>query len=125
MPWCVRSVVGSGPRSQTGLTNPVSECTLPVDVVFRSSDQILIGAHKANLAQFSEGFPHADAVADPDQPVELSEDSQTLRLLLPFCHVQRYPDLATVGETTILALAYAAEKYMVQSAAAVCAAHIL
>jgi hypothetical protein len=100
----------------------VTDCILPVDIVLRSSDQVLIGAHQANLAQFSEGFPTPSDVKATDDPVDLTEDSLTLRLLVHFTHKQRYPNLSITGTPvgTIFSLAEAAEKYLVYSAMVAC-----
>ncbi|KAF6746333.1 hypothetical protein DFP72DRAFT_1076536 [Ephemerocybe angulata] len=49
---------------------PVSVCQIPVDLVLRSSDKVLIGAHKANLETYSDGFPSADSVDDTREPVK-------------------------------------------------------
>ena len=109
----------------TSLAHPVDGCTLPVDVVLRSCDQSLIGAHKTNLSQFSEAFPRVDAVDSSDDTVDLSEDSETLTLLMQFMHIHRYPDLMDLPASTILSLAYAAEKYLVPPAAVACSYMIL
>lgn len=105
----------------------VDECSLPVDVVIRSSDEVLIGAHKANLEQYSEGFPAADEVISVDGPVNLTEDGETLKLLMQFMHKQRLPDLAGLTGSRVrllFSLGEAAEKYFVYSAMAVCSVHI-
>ena len=105
--------------------NTVAECTIPVDIVLRSSDHVLIGAHKANLSQFSGGFPPVDTVTETGRIVDLSKDGKMLSLLMRFMHIQRYPDLIDNSDYRVLALAYAAEKYVVPSAAAVSSARIL
>ncbi|TEB21270.1 hypothetical protein FA13DRAFT_1819702 [Coprinellus micaceus] len=114
---------------QTGLDEvvkcPVSGCTLTVDIVLRSSDKVLIGAHQANLAQFSEGFPSSDVVTAPKEPVDLAESGDVLALLVHFMHKCRHPNLANLMKAKpprkrLFALAEAAEKYMVYPAMSVC-----
>jgi hypothetical protein len=109
------------------LTNgtSVSGCTLTVDIVLRSSDKVLIGAHQANLAQFSEGFPSSDVVTAPKEPVDLAESGDVLALLVHFMHKCRHPNLANLMKAKpprkrLFALAEAAEKYMVYPAMSVC-----
>lgn len=101
-----------------------SECQLPIDIVLRSSDQVRIGAHAANLEQWSEAFPPADSVSKPTdgQPeiVDLTEDAETLKTLLQCMHKAQYPDIPTLDGEKLFALAHAAEKYRVHSAMAVC-----
>ena len=103
----------------------VRECTIPVDIVLRSSDKVLIGAHQANLAQFSEGFPSPDAVTTSNEPVDLTETGDVLALLVHFMHKCRHPNLGQIMKEgpprkTIFRLAEAAEKYMVYPAMIVC-----
>ncbi|KAJ3531236.1 hypothetical protein NMY22_g8240 [Coprinellus aureogranulatus] len=106
-------------------TCPVKDCTLPVDIVLRSSDKCLIGAHKENLAHFSEAFPTPDSVTSSDTPVDLSENGEALRSLMQFMHHHRLPTLDKSfnfldGPSSLFALAEAAEKYLVYSAMALC-----
>ncbi|KAJ3532009.1 hypothetical protein NMY22_g7924 [Coprinellus aureogranulatus] len=103
---------------------PVKDCTLPVDIILRSSDKTLIGAHRDNLAQFSEGFPSPDAVASSDVPVDLTEDGRTLEILMQFMHKQRFPSLQNETVDGLLRLGEAAEKYVVHSAMLACALRI-
>ncbi|KAJ3524572.1 hypothetical protein NMY22_g10938 [Coprinellus aureogranulatus] len=106
---------------------PVRDCTIPIDIVLRSSDGALIAAHKANLAEFSEGFPTPDSVthSDKDFPVDLAEDGETLERLMLFMHKHRLPNLERSVSMfnppkSLMALAEGAEKYMVYSAMVVC-----
>ncbi|KAJ3532008.1 hypothetical protein NMY22_g7923 [Coprinellus aureogranulatus] len=104
------------------LRSGVSECDIPVDIVLRSSDKALIGAHQTNLAQFSEGFPSPSDVNSSSEPVDLTEDGGTLNLLMQFMHKRRHPNLS-IQETSIsttLKLAEAAEKYLVYAAMNAC-----
>ncbi|KAJ2916135.1 hypothetical protein MD484_g4311, partial [Candolleomyces efflorescens] len=57
--------------------------------------------------------------------IEVPETEATIKLLVHFMHKQRYPDLGDVPFVQLLDLAYAAEKYVVHSAMAVCNAYIL
>ncbi|KAJ7074714.1 hypothetical protein C8F01DRAFT_970452, partial [Mycena amicta] len=100
-------------------------CKLPVDVILRSSDGKLLGAHLKNLEMFSEGFPPASfATTRSDngklEIVPLTEDSKTLELLLQYIHNQRHPDLSKIGFTTVANVAEAAEKYFVYCAMDAC-----
>ena len=101
----------------------VPQCPLTVDIVLRSCDKELIGAHKLNLAQYGEAFPAPGDVTSPDEPVDLSENAKTLRLLMHFMHSHRFPSLLSMDSDSfqdLIELAGAAEKYMVHSAMAVC-----
>ncbi|KAJ3545037.1 hypothetical protein NMY22_g2583 [Coprinellus aureogranulatus] len=115
--------MGSGSMTTTEAAKcPVPECDIPVDIVLRSSDKALIGAHQTNLAQFSEGFPSPSDVNSSSEPVDLTEDGGTLNLLMQFMHKQRHPNLS-MQETSIsttLKLAEAAEKYLVYAAMNAC-----
>ena len=99
-------------------------CQLPVDIILKSSDNVLIGAHKDNLEQWSEGFPRAESVVDSDDPVELPENAQTLKLLLAFMHNHQFPDISDLAGYKLFDLATAAEKYEVHAAKATCNGHI-
>ncbi|KAF5311300.1 hypothetical protein D9611_012606 [Ephemerocybe angulata] len=90
----------------------------------RSSDKVLLGAHKANLEHFSDGFPSVDSVSDSEEPVDLTEDSATLKLLLGGMHKQKLPTLSGLGSKQLLALAEAGEKYFVYGVMAVCSERI-
>ncbi|KAF6745832.1 hypothetical protein DFP72DRAFT_1175852 [Ephemerocybe angulata] len=103
---------------------PVPNCPIPVDLILRSSDKALIGAHKANLEHFSDGFPSADSVSDSDEPVDLSEDGATLKLLLSGMHKQKHPTLSGLGSDQLLALAEAGEKYFVYGVMVACSERI-
>lgn len=104
----------------------VSECQRPVDLIFRSSDNVLIGAHQFNLEHFSEVFPAASAViVDLNEPVDLSETSKTLNDLFHFMHNGQQPDLNARDSQSLFDLAQAAEKYIVHAAIGACSATIL
>ncbi|KAJ2916110.1 hypothetical protein MD484_g4309, partial [Candolleomyces efflorescens] len=105
---------------------PVGElCQLPVDIVLKSSDNVLIGAHKSNLELWSEGFLKAESVNDDNEPVELVEKAETLKLLMTCMHNHPYPDISGLAPYKLFDLATAAEKYEVNSAKAACNGHIL
>ncbi|KAF5311273.1 hypothetical protein D9611_012612 [Ephemerocybe angulata] len=109
----------SGPEATCCPLEP--DCTLQVDVILKSSvDGSLIGAHRKCLEVFSNGFPTSDSVTPSLDPVPLSEDGDTLRLLMKFMHNQRYPDMSSLDLATIFDLGEAAEKYIVHSAIAMC-----
>ncbi|KAJ7582210.1 hypothetical protein C8J56DRAFT_792913, partial [Mycena floridula] len=92
------------------------------DILLRSSDGFLIGAHRCNMGRFSDGFPSAEAVTvtSLEEIVPLSETKVVLDLLLHFLHPHVLPTCADLEFTTLLPLAYAAEKYQVFSAMLIC-----
>ena len=92
-----------------------------MDVVFKSSDGELLGAHSRNLEMYGEGFPAApNGVADPE-PASLTEPAKTLRTLLAFMHLVPQPRIRNLSCKSVLEIAEAAEKYGVHSATQVCA----
>lgn len=91
-----------------------------IDLLLESSDGIIFGAHKANLEQFSAGFPIAEATNSDNEVVTLSENGSVLRLILQLMHNTRQPDLRTIKFRTLELLAEAVEKYMIFSAMQVC-----
>ncbi|TFK22641.1 hypothetical protein FA15DRAFT_671341 [Coprinopsis marcescibilis] len=107
------------PSSQEKAVCPFSDCDIPIDVVFQSSDGVMIGGHLQLFSTYSEGFPSSDVAQAPDpnsEPVPLpGEDSTTLKLLFKLMHKRRHADChleaRQIGE--ILNLAEAAEKYFV------------
>ncbi|KAK7041735.1 hypothetical protein VNI00_009024 [Paramarasmius palmivorus] len=100
---------------------PVKGCVIPVDVVIKSSDNHTFGAHAKNLESFSEGFPLSGSVKANDQePVELTETADILRLFLAFTHNSSSPDLSGYDIDVIMSLAEAADKYGNHFAMAVC-----
>ncbi|KAF6742953.1 hypothetical protein DFP72DRAFT_935971 [Ephemerocybe angulata] len=103
---------------------PVPNCPIPVDLILRSSDKVLLGAHKANLEHFSDGFPSVDSVSDSEEPVDLSEDGATLKLLLSGMHKQKLPALTGLEREQLVALAEAGEKYFVYGVMAACSERI-
>ena len=102
----------------------VEGCNTPVDLVLRSSDQVLIGAHKTNLACYTDGFPLADATADSKEPTDLTEDGDTLKLLMHYAHKAQYPDLFDLSENRLFSLAHSAEKYVVHAGIEACSVYI-
>ncbi|KAJ7576141.1 hypothetical protein C8J56DRAFT_973192 [Mycena floridula] len=103
---------------------PVEDCRLTVDLSLLSSDGVNIGAHKANMGLFSEGFPTVDALQQMSVPgletVSLDETGVILKLLVQFLHLQPLPECSDIDFNTLLKLAYAAEKYLVYSAMLLC-----
>lgn len=98
----------------------VIDCQIPVDVVLRSSDDVLLGAHKTSLEYHSDGFPAADAKLDTSDPVDLTEDATTLKHLMQYVHKQHYPNVFDLPIEEVSDLADAAEKYMVHAAMGIC-----
>ncbi|TEB37725.1 hypothetical protein FA13DRAFT_1867456 [Coprinellus micaceus] len=99
---------------------PVRDCPIPIDVMLRSSENFLIGAHKANLSHHSDGFPDVDAVSDSSEVVDVTESTETLKLLMKFVHKRPYPNVSLLQDNVLLDLAMASEKYMVHSAMIAC-----
>ncbi|KAF6745838.1 hypothetical protein DFP72DRAFT_823678, partial [Ephemerocybe angulata] len=98
----------------------VSGCQIPVDLVLQSSDKVLIGAHKANLEAWSDGFPSANSIEDTHKPVDLTETAEILKLLMQGMHKTRFAPWATLSCDTVFALSEAAKKYFVYSVMAGC-----
>ncbi|KAF5311285.1 hypothetical protein D9611_012633 [Ephemerocybe angulata] len=118
----------------------MSTCDLPVDVIFKSekswnhqgqTDHELIGAHKALLAEQSEGFPSPEDVTNTlREPVPLTEDATTLRLLFLFMHSRELGGppveiLQKIRPEELIKLSKAAEKYMVHYIVGFCRLAIL
>ncbi|KAK7050029.1 hypothetical protein VNI00_005461 [Paramarasmius palmivorus] len=99
-------------KSYSSSSPASSSLTLGCDIILKSSDGKLLGAHMKNLEIFNEGFPLEGSITcDLDDTVELTEDAETLRLLLLFSHNSSYPDLSKLDIDVVLALGDAAEKY--------------
>ncbi|KAJ7577535.1 hypothetical protein C8J56DRAFT_798711, partial [Mycena floridula] len=92
------------------------------DITIRSRDGLYIGAHRANLGRFSEGFPNIDSVTScsTNEILALDENSKILQLLMEFMHPQELPDCSEIDFESLLDLAYAAQKYLIFSAMLVC-----
>lgn len=87
----------------------------------------LIGGHATLLAEQSEGaFPRPEDVTPPGRaPVKLSENADVIRLLFAFMHskiIGRQPIelLRSCKPNDIIALAVAAEKYVVPNVVELC-----
>ncbi|KAJ7574724.1 hypothetical protein C8J56DRAFT_802470, partial [Mycena floridula] len=92
-------------------------CSQPVDLILRSCNGSFIGAHRWNMSRFSDGFPSPDTVTGSiEDIVPLEETEAVLKLLLEFLHPQTLPTCAKLDFNTLIALVYAAEKYLVYSA---------
>ncbi|KAF9074205.1 hypothetical protein BDP27DRAFT_223862 [Rhodocollybia butyracea] len=77
-------------------------CSLAVDVVLQSSDGEQLGAHSKNLELYSDAFPAAGSTMPPDGDiVELTENAETLRLMLRFTHNMTPPDLSALDLQTL------------------------
>ncbi|KAJ7587880.1 hypothetical protein C8J56DRAFT_737230, partial [Mycena floridula] len=75
-----------------------------------------LSAHR-NMSRFSDGFPSPDTVTGSiEDIVPLEETEAVLKLLLEFLHPQTLPTCAKLDFNTLIALVYAAEKYLVYSA---------
>ncbi|KAG2014948.1 hypothetical protein CC2G_008267 [Coprinopsis cinerea AmutBmut pab1-1] len=80
----------------------------------------MIGAHKRNLELYTDGFPISDSVTDSLDPVKLTESEETIRLMMQFCHNQRRPSVVDLSIRTVVDLAEAAEKYLIDAAVDAC-----
>ncbi|KAK2464526.1 hypothetical protein APHAL10511_003505 [Amanita phalloides] len=101
---------------------PVSGCALATDIIIKSSDGKLFGAHSENLAGYSGGFPptsfaSSDAIRDP---VELPERSLVIEYMLNYMHNHRLAMLKGLSSEDVNDIAYAAEKYFIYSLMEVC-----
>ncbi|KAJ7575703.1 hypothetical protein C8J56DRAFT_801081 [Mycena floridula] len=93
------------------------DCSQNIDLLLKSADGKLIGAHRKNMERFSDGFPVSDDVtASLDDIVELGETSAVLELLLHFLHPNRLPRCDKLDLTALIDFGHAAEKYFVYSA---------
>jgi len=97
----------------------VKDCGLAIDVVLKSSDGELFGAHQRNLETHTEGFPIAGSTVASD-PVLLEETAEVLRLVLGFTHNVRSVNLDTINFTLLASLAEAVEKYMIYAPMEIC-----
>jgi len=98
---------------------PVEDCKLTVDIVLKSSDGELFGAHQQNLEIYTEGFPIAGSTTS-SAPVSLEETAAVLRLMLRYTHHTRPPNLDDISFTLLSSLAEAVEKYTMYSAMEFC-----
>ncbi|KAH8809505.1 hypothetical protein DL96DRAFT_1821786 [Flagelloscypha sp. PMI_526] len=88
------------------------------DVTLKSSDGTLFKVHSQHLAWASGAFPPLSS--NPDEIVEMSENSEILENLLGFMYPRRHPHLHDIKFETLAGLAEAAEKYEVFSAMNLC-----
>nr|GAT50046.1 predicted protein [Mycena chlorophos] len=102
-------------------------CSLPVDIVLRSSDGVSFGAHANNLAQSATGLPPAEREVrqqsndeDETEIVQLVESADVLELLLQYTHYQRQPSSKGWCFPLLERLAEAVEKYRLFGAMEVC-----
>ncbi|KAK7021395.1 hypothetical protein VNI00_017389 [Paramarasmius palmivorus] len=86
---------------------PVSDCSIPIDLVIESSDGEHFGAHKKNLETFNTSFPTSSTT----HAIRLSENQDVLALLLQFSHYQDHKEISGKGLDIVLDLATAADKY--------------
>ncbi|KIY61923.1 hypothetical protein CYLTODRAFT_476584 [Cylindrobasidium torrendii FP15055 ss-10] len=104
---------------------PVVDCSETVDIIFKSSDGKLIGAHCARLCQYSPFFPLAPVedgvLVPPKEPLELAEASEVLKILMHYFHPKHpLPETDLIPISRLEALAEAARKYDLHSAIEVC-----
>ncbi|KAJ7575632.1 hypothetical protein C8J56DRAFT_1172019 [Mycena floridula] len=101
---------------------PVVNCPLAVDIILKSADNVEIGAHRQNLALFSEGFsPSLDAQAPlAIERASYEENSATLRRILDFMHSEIPPDYSDLPFSEARELGRTAHKYIVYQAIPFC-----
>ncbi|KAF6745851.1 hypothetical protein DFP72DRAFT_924073 [Ephemerocybe angulata] len=104
---------------------PVLDCKIAVDVVFRSDDHILFGAHRPNLEMYSEILKEEGFDVGSQKAHLIYGDASTVRLLLEGMHkFRRVTSLADLPSDRFWALADAAERYSVYTVMAACSEHI-
>ncbi|TRM57721.1 hypothetical protein BD626DRAFT_614570 [Schizophyllum amplum] len=89
-------------------------------VALVSSDNVRFYIDRAKLERESDAFPPADAQLAPGETVPLTEDGDTLELLLRFVDREEYVNLDDVEFSLLARLAEAAQKYRVYSAMSLC-----
>ncbi|KAJ7252350.1 hypothetical protein B0H12DRAFT_1184913 [Mycena haematopus] len=99
-------------------------CASDADLTVCSSDRVLFKVHRKTLKAHSGIFAGAADATRPengDEVVDLSETANVLDILFQFMYAaQEQPDLRNMDFSTLLALAEAAEKYMVYSVLKLC-----
>ncbi|KAF8875463.1 hypothetical protein CPB85DRAFT_1568268 [Mucidula mucida] len=88
-------------------------CTADVDIVLKSIDGVLFGAHLQLLSLLTEAFTMPDNVLtlERTEVVDLPEDAATLEVILKFVHPQRPPATDTISDDLLVRIAEAVEKY--------------
>ncbi|KAF8875464.1 hypothetical protein CPB85DRAFT_1235918 [Mucidula mucida] len=95
-------------------------CTADVDIVLKSIDGVLFGAHSHYLSAWTEAFPMPDNVLTLTEVVDLPEKAATLEIVLKFVHPQRPPAVDTISDDLLILIAEAVEKYGVYPGMEVC-----
>lgn len=104
---------------------PAPECHQATDIILKSSNGVLFGAHTSNLEQFTHAFPISGSIPFAGEVVLFPDMTSTvLELFLQFTHHQRQPDLSSISFTDLASLAEAVEKYEVYSATEACKANM-
>ncbi|KAF9254136.1 hypothetical protein L218DRAFT_1082472 [Marasmius fiardii PR-910] len=100
----------------------IEGCTIPVDIILKSSDGGLFGAHSRNLELFADGFPLSGSTIKSDFPeiVPLTDKGDTLLLFLKFTHNHPAPDLTGLNIDSLVDLAKISDKYCNYIALAAC-----
>ncbi|KAJ7576167.1 hypothetical protein C8J56DRAFT_837444 [Mycena floridula] len=101
---------------------PVADCCLGIDIILQSADNVEIGAHRQNLALFSEGFcPSLSApVTLAIERASYRENSATLMRLLHLMHSEVPPEYDVLPFAEARELSEAAHKYVVYQAIPFC-----
>ncbi len=97
-------------------------CTADVDIVLKSMDGVLLGAHLQYLSAWTDAFPMPDNVLTlaRTEVVDLPENAATLEIVLKFVHPQRPPAVDTISDDLLILIAEAVEKYGVYPGMEVC-----
>jgi hypothetical protein len=97
-------------------------CDPDADITLQSSDGVLFKFYKKQLEAHSGAFAGAGAfaVSPTNEPVDLTEPSEIVDLLLQLMELQEPPDLESLQFQTLALLAEAVEKYDVFSSKTAC-----
>ncbi|KAF6742939.1 hypothetical protein DFP72DRAFT_829199 [Ephemerocybe angulata] len=122
---CTR-IIALKPHKLTDIRHLVLDCKIVVDVVFRSDDHILFGAHRPNLEMYSEILKEKGFDVESQKAHLVYGDASTVRLLLQGMHKFKSAtsSLADLPSDRLWALAEAAERYSVYTFMAACSEHI-
>ncbi|KAG6916791.1 hypothetical protein DXG01_005314 [Tephrocybe rancida] len=96
---------------------------LDADVVFKSSDNILLYIHRKNLESHAAAFPPSE-FDTRGEIVFLTEDASTLENLFQYVYPERHPDIELMPFESLYKLAEAAEKYEIFSLMCICKARL-
>lgn len=108
--------------SKSKLTIKPTVNATDADIQIKSCDNMRFGVHTSKLHDSSEIFP--GDIPTKDEVVNMPETGDTLELLFHYMYRRPRPVLKDLSIKRVLALAEAAEKYVVYNARDVCAEHL-